>query len=172
MSTYDYSAVFYDGGCLQVDGCSYNCTASHSTPGSASAEVYTLQNCAVYPMISQALSVIDLAIQAEAAVPRFGIVDNADVQSIVYDTTYSCFLGLRVSLGHLITGDWGSIYSLMNTIFLTAIFLIQQRVHHLEKQLQTSDQPTDRLTCIKAMLDEDWAKSRLWTTKTSHFSAP
>ena len=94
MSTYDYSAVFYDGGCLQVDGCSYNCTASHSTPGSAFAEVYTLQDCVFYPMISQELSVIGLAIQAEAAVQRFGIVDNADIRSNAYNTAYSCFLGL------------------------------------------------------------------------------
>ena len=87
--------------------------------------MYTLQNYAVYPTISQDLSVIGLAIQAQAAVQRFGIVDNADVQSIVYNTTYSCFLGLWISLGHLITGNWVSRSSLMNTILIIVIFPIQ-----------------------------------------------
>ena len=52
MTTYDCSAVLYDGGCLQVDGRSHSCTASCSTPDSASAEVCTLQICVVYLMNS------------------------------------------------------------------------------------------------------------------------
>ncbi len=78
------------------------------------------------PIISQALSGNDLAVQAEIAAYRSGIIDDADVRSIVYNTTISCFIGLWFSLGHLITANWVSMSSLLNTILITAIFLIQQ----------------------------------------------
>ena len=65
MSTYGYFAVLSDDGCLQVDGGFYNGNASYSTPSAASAKVCTLQNCVIYPMVSQALPVIDCTTQAE-----------------------------------------------------------------------------------------------------------
>ena len=41
----------------------------------------------------------------------------------------------------------------MNTILITAIFLIQQGVNHLVNQPQTFDQPKDKSMCIEVNLD-------------------
>ena len=67
MSTYDYAAVFYNACSLHVDGGFYDNTASYTTPCSASAAVCTLQICVVYPMVPQALIVIDLTVEVQVA---------------------------------------------------------------------------------------------------------
>ena len=85
--------TFYAGGCLQDDG-SHNCTDSCSSPSSTFANMFTLQNCIVYTLISQYLAADNLTGHDAAGAEEFGIVGDIATRYLISSTTQNCFSGL------------------------------------------------------------------------------
>lgn len=85
--------TLYSNGCRQPDG-SVNCTAACLLPNTTFGDMYTLQNCVVYPRISESLAANNATDQAELIANQFGIVGDLSIRNLIHNTTYDCLSDL------------------------------------------------------------------------------